>query len=229
MNLEDRIFVALDVSKDRFYELINNFKTPTHYKIGFPLFLKIGKEGIDLLKGRGAKIFLDFKFFDIPNTMSESAKSIIEIGADFFTVHLMSSESHLKKVVKTVRELSNGKTKILGVSVLTSFTRQNLMQIGINEKTDEQVLKLAEVGLKAGIDGIVSSPLELELLKSKFGNDLTFVTPGIRPFWSVKDDQKRTTGFHQAIEKGADYVVIGRPITQSENPEEAFKRILREG
>jgi len=227
--LKDRIFVALDVSEERFYKITDNLKTATHFKIGFPLFLKIGRDGIAKLKGRGAKIFLDFKFFDIPNTMSESAKSIIELGADFFTVHLMSSESHLKKVVETVKEFSNGKTKILGVSVLTSWTNDNLMQIGIKEKTEKQVLKLAELGLKAGIDGIVSSPIELGFLKSKFGDSLTLVTPGIRPSWSEKDDQKRTMGFHEAIEKGADFVVIGRPITRNDNPEEAFNKILREG
>ncbi len=228
-NLNDKIFVALDVDKKKFYKIIDELKSATHFKIGFPLFIKIGKEGIDRLKSRGAKIFLDFKFFDIPNTILKSAESLVEIGTDFFTVHLLSSEDHIKKTVETVRELTEGKTKILGVSILTSFTQNNLNQIGIQSSVEDQVLRLSEIGKRAGIDGIVSSPKELIFLKKRFGNDLLFVTPGIRPYWSLKDDQKRTLGFHQALERGADYVVIGRPITMSDNPEQAFKRIIKEG
>jgi len=226
MEIKDRIFVALDVSEKRFYELFECLKTATHFKIGFPLFLKIGKKGIDLLKERGKKVFLDFKFFDIPNTMSESVKSIIELGADFFTVHLSSGYEHLKRVTEIVKEYGEGKVKVLGVSVLTSFSEETLKEININSDIISQVLHLAEIGKKAGVDGIVSSPKELEHLRKNFGNELFYVTPGIRPSWALKDDQKRVMSFSEAIEKGADYVVIGRPITKAENPESAFKRII---
>lgn len=229
MDLKDRIFVALDVDKELFYQLLSQLKSPTHYKIGFPLFLKIGLSGVQKLKEAGKKLFLDFKLFDIPNTMTETSKSLIEMGADFFTVHLSSGKEHLKHVVETVRDKSDGNVKILGVSVLTSFSRENLNEINIDSDIEMHVVKLAEIGKQAGIDGIVSSPQELRLLRKNFGDDYIYVTPGIRPSWSARDDQKRVMGFREAIREGATYTVIGRPITQASDPESAFQKIITEG
>ncbi len=228
MKLSDKIFVALDVSEERFYQLMEELKSATHFKIGFPLFLKIGEKGIKLLKEKEKKVFLDFKFFDIPNTMAESSKGVVELGADFFTVHLSAGTEHLKRVVESIKEKSDGKTKILGVSVLTSFSENTLKEVNIKGSVLSQVLRLAELGAKAGIDGIVSSPWELKPLREKFGGKFLYVTPGIRPSWATKDDQKRTMNFREAIEGGADYVVIGRPITKADNPEGAFLKIINE-
>ncbi len=228
MKLKDRIFVALDVSEDKFYELVEKLSSATHFKIGFPLFLRVGEKGIRLLKDKGKKIFLDFKFFDIPNTMVESSKGVVDLGADFFTVHLSSGSEHLKRVVESVKERSGGRAKVLGVTVLTSFSEETLKEINVSGNIISQVLRLAEIGFKAGVDGIVSSPWELEPLRKNFEDRFFYVTPGIRPFRAAKDDQKRTMNFSRAISAGATYVVIGRPITQAENPEEAFKRILEE-
>ena len=228
MELRDRIFVALDVSEKRFYELIEELITPTHFKIGFPLFLRIGEKGIKALKERGKKVFLDFKFFDIPNTMVESSKAVVKLGADFFTVHLSSGVEHLKRVVEAVKSSGGENVKILGVSVLTSFTEKTLKEINVSADIISQVLRLAELGKKAGIDGIVSSPHELKFLRENFGKEFFYVTPGIRPSWAINDDQKRVMSFSQALKNGADYVVIGRPITRAEKPEEAFRRILKE-
>ncbi len=228
MELKDRIFVALDVSEEKFYKLVKELSSATHFKIGFPLFLKVGEKGVRLLKEKGKKVFLDFKFFDIPNTMVESSKGVVDLGADFFTVHLSAGSEHLKRVVESVKESSGGRTKVLGVSVLTSFTEDTLKEINVPDDILSQVLRLAEIGLKAGVDGIVSSPWELEPLRKNFEDRFFYVTPGIRPSWAAKNDQKRTMNFSQAISAGATYVVIGRPITKAENPEEAFNRILEE-
>jgi len=229
MKAEERIFVAMDVTKKRFDELIQILKTPTSFKIGFPLFLKIGKKGLDKLKKKGKKLFLDFKFFDIPNTMIQSAESVIDLGADFFTVHLSSGEYHLRKVVEKVKEQTGNKVKILGVSILTSFSEIELSSMNISNNILDQVLTLAEIGKKAGIDGIVSSPQELRVLKKEFGDSFIYVTPGIRPSWSRKNDQKRVMGFNQALKEGATYTVIGRPITKAKNPEKEFRKILERG
>jgi len=228
MELKDRIFVALDVSEGHFYQLIGELKSATHFKIGYPLFLKIGEKGVGYLKERGKKVFLDFKFFDIPNTMVESSKGIVDLGADFFTVHLSAGSEHIKRVVDSIKGKSGGKTKVLGVSVLTSFSEETLKEVGISDNIVSQVLRLAEIGVKSGIDGIVSSPQELQYLRDNFSDKLFYVTPGIRPSWATKDDQKRTMNFAEAIKAGATYVVIGRPITKAENPEEAFSKILEE-
>ncbi|MBN1271028.1 MAG: orotidine-5'-phosphate decarboxylase [Candidatus Aminicenantes bacterium] len=229
MKKENRIFVALDVDETRFKELSFSLQSATHFKVGFPLFLKIGRKGLDTLKKKGKKLFLDFKFFDIPNTMIESAKSMIDLGADFFTVHLLAGKDHLKKVMEAVREKAGTRVKVLGVTVLTSLIDDDLKDTGIKRSLEDQVLKLAELGLAAGIDGVVSSARELSLLHPRFEDALIYVTPGIRPFWNQKDDQKRVLGFHEALKAGATYTVIGRPITRAENPEAAFKRILKEG
>ena len=225
--LSERIFVALDVDENRFEPLVKSLPSATHFKIGLPLFLRIGPRGIETLKRMGKKVFLDFKLFDIPNTMAEAAGSLAALGADFFTVHLSAGPDHIKRVVEKIKE-TRPECRILGVSVLTSFNSSNLERIGITTSVADQVLKLAQIGTEAGVDGIVSSPLELKPLRQRFGDSLLYVTPGIRSASAPPDDQKRTLSFREALENGASYAVIGRPIVQAEDPERAFLSIVAE-
>ncbi len=224
---DNKIFVALDVKKEKYFELKFKLKSAKAFKIGYPLFFEIGKEEIINLKNDGKTIFLDFKFFDIPNTMIESSKKLVKIGVDFFTVHTLAGEEHLKKLVAEVKNIDES-VKILGVTVLTSQTEEYTKKLKINANLKDFVLHLAKIADSSGIDGIVCSPLELEVLLKNFGKRFIYVTPGIRPSWAQKNDQKRTLTPKEAFMKGADYIVIGRPITKSQKPEIAFKKLLEE-
>ncbi len=223
--MKDRIFVALDVKRDEYFKLKEKLKLVKAFKIGFPLFLDLGGDEIEILKSEGKTIFLDFKLFDIPNTMIEASKRIVELGADFFTVHLMAGSEHLKRLIDSVKE-QNDNVKVLGVTVLTSQKPSYTEELNLNLDLKDYVLLLTEIAVRSGLDGIVCSPQELGLLVERFGRSLLYVTPGIRPLWAAKDDQKRVMTPYEAFSQGADYIVVGRPITKADDPYEAFLKLL---
>jgi orotidine-5'-phosphate decarboxylase len=227
LTTKDKIIVALDLpSVDEARKLISILGPDVSwYKIGLQLFALGGPPFVQEVKKSGAKIFLDLKFHDIPNTVRSAVKSSCALGADMLTIHLCGGTEMCQAAVEG---RGTSPTVLLGVTVLTSQTEATLSEIGIQRSLTQQVLSLATLAKATGVTGLIASPLELEPLRNKFGKDLVIVTPGVRPNWSSAGDQKRFTTPAEAVKLGADYLVIGRPITASPDPKTAFSRIASE-
>jgi len=221
----DKIIVALDVAtKAQSLALVEQLRDKiSFFKIGLQLYTAEGPEIVRAVLATGVKVFLDLKLHDIPDTVARAVESASSLGVQMLTIHLSGGAEMIQAA--TARK---GKMSILGVTVLTSATDQTLRETGISDTLDKQVVRLAKLGIESGIDGIVASPHEIKSLRAEFGDKIKIVVPGIRPSWSEPDDQKRFMTPREAIEAGADYLVIGRPITGHKNPREAVGRILRE-
>jgi len=225
---KDQIIVALDFSTDEgAFRLVDQLGDSVRlYKIGLQLFTKYGPPVVQRLKAAGAKVFLDLKFHDIPNTVKHSVASACELGVDMTTLHLTGGA---KMVQAAADGLGGSPALLLGVTVLTSSNRDTLREIAVESEVADQVLRLARLGVDNGLRGGVASPLEIGLLRQWFTRDqLTIVTPGVRPAWAEANDQQRTMTPREAILAGADYLVIGRPITAHKNPVEAVEKIAGE-
>jgi orotidine-5'-phosphate decarboxylase len=221
-----KIIVALDVaSKKEALPLVEQLRERiSFFKIGLQLYTAEGPEIVRAVTASGAKIFLDLKLHDIPNTVARAVESASELGVQMLTIHLSGGSEMIRAAVAArKREMS-----ILGVTVLTSSTQHTLDEIGIEEQLDRHVLRLGNLGVAAGINGLVASPFEARFLRSELGENIKIVVPGVRPSWSEPGDQKRFMTPREALEAGADYLVIGRPITAHKNPPEAVANILSE-
>ncbi|HMC24915.1 MAG TPA: orotidine-5'-phosphate decarboxylase, partial [Candidatus Udaeobacter sp.] len=172
----------------------------------------------------GSKVWLDLKLHDIPNTVARAVESAGRVGVQMLTIHLSGGSEMVRAA--TAARVNN--MLLLGVTVLTSATEEALREIGIQDKVDDQVSRLAKLGIEAGIDGVVASPHEIKPLRREFGDKIKIVVPGIRPSWSEPGDQKRTMTPREALKAGADYLVIGRPIIANAQPDEAVAKILQE-
>jgi orotidine-5'-phosphate decarboxylase len=222
----DKIIVALDVAtKAQALTLVEQLREQiSFFKIGLQLYTAEGPQVVRAVTASGAKIFLDLKLHDIPHTVARAVESASELGVQMLTIHLSGGNEMIRAAVAAKeREMS-----ILGVTVLTSSTQHTLDEIGIEEQLDRHVLRLGNLGAAAGIDGLVASPFEARFLRSELGDKIKIVVPGVRPSWSAAGDQKRTMTPREAIEAGADYLVIGRPIIADKNPREAVARLLSE-
>ncbi|HEX4084877.1 MAG TPA: orotidine-5'-phosphate decarboxylase [Chthoniobacteraceae bacterium] len=221
------LIVALDVpdqaSALRLVEQIG--PAAPFYKIGLQLFTRCGPPVVAAVKATGSRLFLDLKFHDIPNTVRHSVESACALGVDFLTIHLSGGGKMIQAAAEGAR--ASGAT-VLGVTVLTSSSRDTLRETGVEAAVEDQVLRLARLAVENGVTGIVASPLEVSLLRQVFGSALTIVTPGVRPQWAEANDQQRTMTPKAAIQAGADHLVIGRPITGQPVPREAAQRILAE-
>jgi len=233
---EDRIgkiIIALDVSsREEGISLVRELRETLIFKVGLQLFTALGPSLITELQSLGKKVFLDLKLHDIPNTVAGAVRMGTRHGVLMMTLHASGGKEMMDKAARSARKeaeiLRMEPPLLLAVTVLTSFKSDNLKEIGVTSGTMDQVVNLAELARQAGIKGIVCSPQEIETVKTKFGSDLTIVAPGIRPHWAATGDQKRIMTPAQAMEKGADYLVIGRPITQAPSPRDAFLRIVDE-
>jgi orotidine-5'-phosphate decarboxylase len=227
LTTKDKIIVALDLpSVDAARNLIKSLGNDVSwYKIGLQLFVLGGSAFVQEVKASRAKIFLDLKFHDIPNTVRSAVESACALGVDMLTIHLSGGSEICQAAVKGRGANS---TLLLGVTVLTSQTEATLSEIGVNRSMTQQVISLAALAKATGITGLIASPLELEPLRKEFGKSFVIVTPGVRPTRSAAGDQKRFTTPADAIKLGADYLVIGRPITASPDPKAAFSRIASE-
>jgi orotidine-5'-phosphate decarboxylase len=225
--MKDRIIVALDF--DRFYDaqrVVDQLPGATFFKIGLQAFLKYGEEAVTYLKNRQKKIFLDLKFKDIPNTVYGAVKSSQRYLPEFLTIHLGGGGEMIKQAVEAAAEMPG--LKLIGVTVLTSLSDNDLQETGINLTAEAAVLKLCELGLDNGLNAFVCSPMEIKSIRKRFGSDVVLVTPGIRPQWAAKGDQKRVFTPKMAVDAGSNFLVIGRPITKSDDPQKAFSKILTE-
>src|SRR5437763_12695920 len=222
----DKIIVALDVAtKKEALVLVDQLNGQiSFFKIGLQLYTAEGPEIVRSVLSSGANVWLDLKLHDIPNTVARAVESASNLGVHMLTIHLSGGSEMIRAA--TAARANN--ISILGVTVLTSATEQALREIGIADKVDNQVLRLAKLGVDAEIDGVVASPHEIKTLRHEFGDKIKIVVQGIRPSRSEADDQKRVMTPRQALDMGADYLVIGRPITTHPNPREAVAKILAE-
>ena len=202
------------------------------FKVGLELFVSSGPSVVEKIRkiSPESKIFLDLKFHDIPETMKRAVSSAACLGVDFITIHVSAGEEALKAAVATGSASGGGKLKILGVTVLTSMSKQDLEDMDQALRNVESlVVRRAELAKRCGLDGIVCSGLEAKKIKKTFGKEFIALTPGIRLKQDQKkDDQKRVTTPYDAILNNADYLVIGRPIRDSKNPFETLDIITKE-
>jgi len=230
MNNNERIIIALDGDYDSSIKLIDSLdKKAAFYKLN-SLFIS-NPSIISYIKEKNAKIFLDLKFHDIPNTVSKHIKAACTLGVDMITVHTFGGMDMMKAAARTAEktssELNIKRPLILGVTILTSIDQQILNnELSVKKSLEDEVIFLAENAKKAGLDGIVCSPKEVSIIKKRFGKDFITVTPGIRPKWAQKNDQKRVATPEEALKDGADYLVIGRAITNANDPVYAFERLF---
>jgi len=225
-NAANKIIVALDVAtKEKALELVKELRDRiSFFKIGLQLYTAEGPEIVRSVVATDAKVWLDLKLYDIPNTVARAVESANNLGVNMLTIHL-SGGSEMIAAASAARANS---MLLLGVTVLTSATEQTLREIGLSGKMDEQVLRLARLGVQAGIDGVVASPHEIQKLRAEFGDKIKIAVQGIRPSWAEPGDQKRFMTPRNALEAGADYIGIGRPITAHPRPSEAVRKILEE-
>jgi orotidine-5'-phosphate decarboxylase len=222
----DKIIVALDVAtKNEAFGLVAQLRDDvSFFKVGLQLYTASGPDVVREIVAAGAKVFLDLKLHDIPNTVARAVESAGNLGVQMLTIHLSGGA----EMVRAAIGARSNDMSILGVTVLTSATQETLNEGGIADKIDNHILRLGRLGVSAGIDGLVASPFEAKFLRSEFGDKIKIVTPGVRPSWSEPGDQKRFMTPRDAIEAGADYLVIGRPITAHAEPREAVAKILKE-
>lgn len=222
-----KIYVALDCqTQEEADQLVSRLPSgQVGLKVGKELFTSIGPEWVRKQVEQGFSIFLDLKFHDIPNTVAKAVTSAAKIGVDIVNVHA-SGGSDMMKAAKDALEPFDNPPLLIAVTVLTSMSDADLADIGIQVTAEQQVLNLAKLTQKAGLDGVVCSAQEARMLKDALGESFKLVTPGIRPTNSATDDQKRVMTPKEAMLAGVDYMVIGRPITRSENPEETVAEIL---
>ena len=218
---KNKIFCALDFTElKQTCQFVEKIKENVGgIKVGLEFFFKNGIKGVESLKKYNLPIFLDLKLNDIPNTVSRAVKNLLELEPDYLTAHLNGGIDMIKSIVDIKM-----KTKIIGVSLLTSLNDEDLKKFGIEINSKSYVEKLSKIGYEGGVDGMVSSSLEVKDLKSKMPKDFIFVTPGIQ-LGKNKNDQKRTTSPSEAIKNGSSILIIGRAITNSENPNRTLKEI----
>jgi orotidine-5'-phosphate decarboxylase len=222
----DRLIVALDFpNQAKALALVSVLSNAVStYKIGLQLYTAEGPAIVRAVAATGAGIFLDLKLHDIPNTVAKAVAAAGELGVQMLTVHLSGGRAMLEAAVAA----KPPGLFLLGVTVLTSATPETLSETGVNSGIADQVLRLAELGQKCGIDGLITSPHEVRSLRDKLGDEIKLITPGVRPSWAGADDQKRFTTPGEALKNGADCLVIGRPITADPDPRAAAERVLAE-
>jgi len=226
MTNAEKIIVALDVAtKKEALALVEQLRERiSFFKIGLQLYTAEGPGIVRVVLATGAKVFLDLKLHDIPNTVERAVGSAGQLGVHMLTIHLCGGEEMIRAAVAARK--SN--LSILGVTALTSAGQQTLRQVGISDEIHDHVLRLAKLGVEARIDGLVASAHEVKMLRAEFGTKTKLVVPGIRPSWSEAGDQERVMTPREALGSGADFLVIGRPIIAHSSPREAVGKILDE-
>ena len=223
-NPRERIIIALDLpTLDAALALTRELSPhPGLFKIGLQLYTAAGPEVVRAIRELGGRIFLDLKLHDIPHTVSHAVESAGSLGVEMLTIHLSGGREMIEAAVRAAMP----GMLLLGVTVLTSATEETLREVGVDSSMKEQVLRLAQLAVETRLGGIVASPRELAALRRAHGAQLKIVTPGIRPRGSGADDQKRAMTPVEALKAGADYLVIGRPITAARDPREALEQIV---
>lgn len=210
------IILALDVdSVEKACSLVTAlYPTIKMFKVGIQLFTAAGPEIVEFINRKGARVFLDLKFFDIPNTVAQAVRAAVRMNVAMLTLHIMGDEEMIKEAIAAAddesKRLNVERPLLIGVTVLTS-----------KEVQTSDVLTLARIGLECGLDGVVCSAREVALLRKEIKQPFTIVTPGIRPSGAVKHDQKRTATVAEAVRAGSNFLVVGRPILEASDPKSA--------
>ena len=224
---DSKIIVALDFPTQR--KALNCIQQLDpelcRVKIGKQLFTHYGPVLLEKIHQQGFEIFLDLKFHDIPNTVAAACRVVAELGVWMINVHSLGGRAMMEAAREALDLVSGKKPWLIGVTVLTSMSQADLLEVGITLSVEQQVLKLAQLTQQSSLDGVVCSAQEAKILRQQLPKEFCLVTPGIRPESSDSRDQKRVMTPQQAIMSGVDYMVIGRPITQAEDPLEALLAI----
>ncbi len=230
----DKLIVALDVPSLKEAETLVKSLSPavSIFKIGKELFTAVGPRAIEMVHSHKAQVFLDLKFHDIPNTVASACEAAAQHGVFMLNVHTLGGKQMMISAVQALHKTAAANNKpapiLLGVTVLTSMTENDLREVGIVKKLEKQVEDMAVLAKTCGLDGVVASGQEIEPIRKAVGHDFKIVTPGVRPVWAAHGDQKRVMTPREAVEKGASFIVVGRPITQHKNPLEAAEKIKAE-
>jgi orotidine-5'-phosphate decarboxylase len=235
MNAKDKLIVALDVdTADRALELCEELRESVGmFKVGMQLFTAAGPQVVRNIVSRGGKVFLDLKFHDIPNTVARAGIEATRLGVSLFNIHASGGSEMMRWTANAVAETAARENltapKLLGVTLLTSIDRQTLAQIGIEDEPPNVVARLAALAKQSGLDGVVSSPQEIDLIREVVSDPgFLIVTPGIRGTNDATGDQRRTMTVAEAVTAGADYLVVGRPITATADAVQAAQRVVSE-
>jgi orotidine-5'-phosphate decarboxylase len=231
----NRLIVALDVETagqalalvERLRGLVGMFK------VGKQLFTAAGPEVVRRIIGMGEQVFLDLKFHDIPNTVAGAGVEAARLGARIFNLHALGGSAMMRATVEAVEKASGreglGRPLILGVTVLTSHDERSLAEVGIGRTIEEEVVRLARLCAASGLDGVVASPREIAPIRDAISRpDFVILVPGVRPTGAAHYDQSRVMTPAEAVRAGADYLVVGRPITESEDVAQAAQKIVKE-
>jgi orotidine-5'-phosphate decarboxylase len=223
--LRDRLIVALDFPTVAEAEAMGRRLAGRvgMVKVGLELLHAEGPDAVRRLAGAGHRVFCDCKLHDIPNTVAAAARALAATGAAMLNVHVAGGA----EMMRAAKEAAPG-VLVIGVTVLTSLDQDDLSALGVGRPLEEQVSHLARVAQEAGLDGVVASAREIRAVREACGPDFLIVTPGIRPRSAAADDQKRVAAPREAIQAGADYIVVGRPITRSRDPAGAAEAVVKE-
>lgn len=225
--MTSKIIVALDYEKEAEALALVDQIDPSlcRLKVGKEMFTTLGINFVKQLHQRNFDVFLDLKYHDIPNTVARAVRSAADLGVWMVDLHASGGLRMMEEAKKILEPYRKDAPLLIAVTVLTSMEDLDLLQIGINASPMEQVLRLAHLTQRAGLDGVVCSPQEVEILRNTCGKEFKLVTPGIRPIGTDFGDQRRVMTPTAAIRAGSDYLVIGRPITQADNPAEVLRSI----
>lgn len=225
--MDKKVIVALDYDSQNdaltFVDRID--PVSCRLKVGKEMFTLYGPQFVKTLHKRGFDVFLDLKFHDIPNTCSKAVRAAAELGVWMVNVHAAGGERMMSAAKEILEPYGKERPLLIGVTVLTSMEQTDLAGVGLNIEPQQQVMRLAQLAKESGLDGVVCSAQESNILKSHLGKEFKLVTPGIRPAGSAAGDQRRIMTPVEAIQSGSDYLVIGRPITQAANPSEVLDAI----
>ena len=225
--MKNPIFCAIDTPDlDAAYAIGSQIKDDVGgLKLGLEFLSAHGPAGVEKINELGAPVFLDTKFYDIPNTVFGAIKALAPLNPFMFNIHASGGKEMMQKSVEALDHFET-RPLLLGVTVLTSMDQNDLEGTGVHYETQDQVRRLAALAKESGLDGVVCSAHEIDILRKDLGDDFVLLTPGIRPAGSDVGDQKRIMTPAEALAKGSDYLVIGRPITKAENPSASLKNIL---
>lgn len=231
--VKDKIIVALDVpTREEALAIVEELGDKVGaYKIGMQLYNACGPEILKEVYARKGKVFLDLKFHDIPNTVASASRVVTGLGTFMFNVHCCGGSEMMKTAVAAMKEeaekLGVERPLLIGVTVLTSMSEEELQgEVGVSRALTEQVAAMAKLAKESGLDGVVASAKEIKIIREACGDDFVIVTPGIRPRDAAADDQKRIKTPGEAVKDGADYLVIGRPITKAADRVAAVEAIV---
>jgi orotidine-5'-phosphate decarboxylase len=235
MRAVERLVLALDVDNDReALDIVAELKDAVGiFKVGHQLFTAYGPDIVRRIIGMGGRVFLDLKYHDIPNTVAKASAEAVKLGVSIFNVHALGGLDMMKAAGESAKEtaekLNLPLPVVLAVTVLTSMDEKSLRkELKITRSIQREVSHLARLAQRAGMHGVVASPQEIKMLRRAIRGEFVILTPGVRPEWAARDDQKRIMTPGEAVRAGADYLVIGRPVLKAGDRKAAVQRILEE-